>query len=89
QSREVGAHPYWIGLFNTETAMAGIGVRLWLAKRSASQGDRRKLSIFCCLMAIVNSILFEFNRNYLTIITCVVILASLSNTAMPQLFALS
>ena len=33
-SREVGAQPFWIGLFYTVNAIAGIGVSLWLAKRS-------------------------------------------------------
>ncbi len=88
-SREVGAQPFWIGLFYTVNTIAGIGVSLWLAKRSDSQGDRRKLIIFCCLMAIGNAPLFAFNRHYLTLITCGVLLASLANTAMPQLFALA
>ncbi|HBH4382413.1 sugar efflux transporter SetA [Escherichia coli] len=88
-SREIGAQPFWIGLFYTVNAIAGIGVSLWLAKRSDSQGDRRKLIIFCCLMAIGNALLFAFNRHYLTLITCGVLLASLANTAMPQLFALA
>ncbi|EEW0128753.1 sugar efflux transporter SetA [Escherichia coli] len=88
-SREVGAQPFWIGLFYTVNAISGIGVSLWLAKRSDSQGDRRKLIIFCCLMAIGNALLFAFNRHYLTLITCGVLLASLANTAMPQLFALA
>ncbi|EFO1994217.1 sugar efflux transporter SetB [Escherichia coli] len=88
-SREVGAQPFWIGLFYTVNAIAGIGVSLWVAKRSDSQGDRRKLIIFCCLMAIGNALLFAFNRHYLTLITCGVLLASLANTAMPQLFALA
>ncbi|EOO1519091.1 sugar efflux transporter SetA [Escherichia coli] len=88
-SREVSAQPFWIGLFYTVNAIAGIGVSLWLAKRSDSQGDRRKLIIFCCLMAIGNALLFAFNRHYLTLITCGVLLASLANTAMPQLFALA
>ncbi|EPO0901100.1 sugar efflux transporter [Citrobacter amalonaticus] len=88
-SREVGAQPFWVGLFYTVNAIAGIGVSLVLAKRSDSQGDRRKLILFCCLMAIGNALLFAFNRHYLTLITCGVLLASLANTAMPQLFALA
>lgn len=88
-SREVGAKPFWVGLFYTVNAIAGIGVSLALAKRSDSQGDRRKLILFCCLMAIGNALLFAFNRHYLTLITCGVLLASLANTAMPQLFALA
>lgn len=88
-SREVGAKPFWIGLFYTVNAVAGILVSLWLAKRSDNQGDRRKLILFCCLMAVGNALLFAFNRHYLTLITCGVLLASLANTAMPQLFALA
>lgn len=88
-SREVGAQPFWVGLFYTVNAIAGILVSLTLAKRSDSRGDRRKLIMFCCLMAIGNALLFAFNRHYLTLITCGVLLASLANTAMPQLFALA
>lgn len=88
-SREVGAQPFWVGLFYTVNAIAGIGVSLALAKRSDSRGDRRKLIMFCCLMAIGNALLFAFNRHYLTLITCGVLLASLANTAMPQLFVLA
>jgi SET family sugar efflux transporter-like MFS transporter len=88
-SREVGAQPFWIGLFYTANAIVGIIVSLGLAKRSDNQGDRRKLILFCCLMAVCNALLFAFNRHYLTLITCGVLLASLANTAMPQLFALA
>jgi len=40
-------------------------------------------------MAVGNALLFAFNRHYLTLITCGVLLASLANSAMPQLFALA
>lgn len=88
-SREVGVQPFWVGLFYTVNAIAGIAVSLWLAKRSDSRGDRRMLILFCCLMAVGNALLFAFNRHYLTLLTCGVLLASLANTAMPQLFALA
>ncbi|MDA8477221.1 sugar efflux transporter [Citrobacter sp. Awk 4] len=88
-SREVGAQPFWVGLFYTVNAIAGIAVSLGLAKRSDNRGDRRRLIMFCCLMAIGNALLFAFNRHYLTLITCGVLLASLANSAMPQLFALA
>ncbi|MGK9172570.1 sugar efflux transporter [Yokenella regensburgei] len=88
-SREVGVEPFWVGLFYTVNAIAGIAVSLALAKRSDRQGDRRKLIMFCCLMAVGNALLFAFNRHYLTLITCGVFLASLASTAMPQLFALA
>ncbi|MBV8044985.1 sugar efflux transporter [Pluralibacter sp.] len=88
-SREVGVQPFWVGLFYTVNAVAGIAVSLWLAKRSDSRGDRRTLILFCCLMAVGNALLFAFNRHYLTLLTCGVLLASLANTTMPQLFALA
>ena len=88
-SREVNAAPFWVGLFYTVNAVAGIAISFALAKRSDSRGDRRRLILFCCLMAVANALLFAFNRHYLTLITCGVLLASLANTAMPQLFALA
>ena len=88
-SREVGVAPFWVGLFYTVNAIAGMAVSRGLAKRSDRQGDRRKLIMFCCLMAVGNALLFAFNRHYLTLITCGVFLASLASTAMPQLFALA
>ncbi len=45
--------------------------------------------MLCCLMAVGNALLFAFNRHYLTLITCGVMLASIANAAMPQLFALA
>jgi MFS-type transporter involved in bile tolerance (Atg22 family) len=74
-SREVG-HSRSGWLFYTVNAIAGILVSLALAKRSDSQGDRRKLILFCCAMAVGNALLFAFNRHYLTLITCGVLLAS-------------
>ena len=83
----MGAQPFWVGLFYTVNAIAGIPVsRGW---RNDPTADRRKLILFCCAMAVGNALLFAFNRHYLTLITCGVLLASLANTAMPQLFALA
>ena len=56
-SREVGAQPFWVGLFYTVNAIAGILVSLALAKRSDSRGDRRRLIMLCCLMAVGNALL--------------------------------
>ena len=80
-SREVGAQPFWVGLFYTVNAIAGILVSLALAKRSDSRGDRRRLIMLCCLMAVGNALLFAFNRHYLTLITCGVMLASIDSSA--------
>lgn len=88
-SREVEVRPFWVGLFYTVNAIAGIIVSLALAKRSDNQGDRRKLIMVCCMMAVANCVLFAFNRHYLTLITVGVMFASIANTAMPQIFALA
>lgn len=88
-TREVVVTPFWVGLFYTINAVAGIIMSVSLAKRSDSRGDRRKLIMFCCLMAVANCILFAFNRHYLILITLGVLFASLANTAMPQIFALA
>lgn len=88
-TREVQVRPFWVGLFYTVNAVAGILVSLMLAKRSDNRGDRRKLILICCAMAVANCVLFAFNRHYLTLITLGVMFASIANTAMPQIFALA
>jgi SET family sugar efflux transporter-like MFS transporter len=86
---EVKVRPLWVGMFYTVNAIAGIIVSFLLAKRSDTRGDRRKLILVCCAMALANSLLFAFNRDYLTLITVGVLLAAIANTAMPQIFALA
>jgi len=85
---EVKVRPLWVGLFYTVNAIVGIAVSFLLAKRSDTRGDRRKLILVCCLMAVGNCLLFAFNRDYLTLITAGVLLSAIANTAMPQIFAL-
>lgn len=82
---EVKVRPLWVGMFYTVNAIAGIAVSFLLAKRSDTRGDRRKLILVCCAMAVGNSLLFAFNRDYLTLITAGVLLAAIANTAMPQI----
>ena len=88
-SREVEVRPFWVGLFYTMNAVAGIVVSFLLAKRSDNHGDRRMLILFCCVMAILNALLFAFNRHYLTLITLGVFLSAMASAAMPQIFALA
>ncbi|MDE1189625.1 MAG: MFS transporter [Pantoea sp.] len=88
-TREVQVRPFWVGLFFTVNAIAGIVISLLVAKRSDSHGDRRKLILFCCLMAVCNSLLFAFSRHYLTLITLGVLLSALASVAVPQIFALA
>jgi SET family sugar efflux transporter-like MFS transporter len=86
---EVRVRPLWVGLFYTTNALAGILVSFLLAKRSDTRGDRRRLILLCCMMAVGNCLLFAFNRDYLTLITLGVLMAAVANTAMPQIFALA
>lgn len=88
-TREVQVRPFWVGLFFTVNAIAGIVISLLVAKRSDSHGDRRNLIMFCCLMAVCNSLLFAFTRHYLTLITLGVLLSALASVAVPQIFALA
>jgi len=88
-SREVAVRPFWVGLFYTVNAVAGIVVSLLLAKRSDTRGDRRMLILFCCVMATGNALLFAFNRHYLTLVTAGVFLSAIASVAMPQIFALA
>ncbi|TDS69336.1 SET family sugar efflux transporter-like MFS transporter [Pantoea sp. PNA 14-12] len=88
-SREVQVPPLWVGLFFTLNAVAGIVVSMMIAKRSDRVGDRRNIILLCCMLALANALLFAFTRHYLTLITLGVLLSSLANVAMPQLFALA
>lgn len=88
-TREVQVSPFWVGLFFTINAIAGIVISLLMAKRSDNQGDRRNLILFCCLMATLNALLFAFNRHYLTLVTLGVFLSALASVSIPQVFALA
>lgn len=88
-TNEVKVRPMWVGLFYTVNAIAGIAVSFLLANRSDKKGDRRKLLLLCCVMAVGNALVFAFSRDYLVLITVGVLLAAIANTSMPQLFALA
>ncbi len=88
-TREVQVRPFWVGLFFTINAIGGIVITMLVAKRSDTRGDRRHLILFCCLMAILNALLFAFNRHYVTLVTLGVLLSALASVVMPQIFALA
>lgn len=88
-SHEVKVRPLWVGLFYTINALAGIVISFLLANYSDKKGDRRILLFFCSLMAIGNSLVFAFSRDYLVLISVGVLLAAIGNASMPQLFALA
>ena len=88
-SNEVNVRPLWVGLFYTINALAGIVISFLLANYSDKKGDRRILLFFCSLMAIGNSLVFAFSRDYLVLISVGVLLAAIGNASMPRLFALA
>ncbi|CAK9886065.1 MAG: Sugar efflux transporter A [Candidatus Erwinia impunctatus] len=88
-TREVGVTPFWVGCFFTVNALAGIIVSFLLAKRSDLRGDRRMLIVFCCVMALINAVIFAFSRNYLVLITLGVLFSALASVGVPQIFALA
>jgi len=88
-TNEVKVRPLWVGLFYTVNALGGIVISFLLANYSDKKGDRRKLLFFCTLMAIGNSLIFAYSRDYLVLISVGVLLAAIGNASMPQLFALA
>ncbi|EIC86516.1 MFS transporter [Serratia sp. M24T3] len=88
-TNEVKVRPLWVGLFYTVNALAGIVISFLLANYSDKKGDRRRLLFYCTLLAIGNSLVFAFSRDYLVLISVGVLLAAIGNASMPQLFALA
>ncbi|WP_269936105.1 sugar efflux transporter [Serratia liquefaciens] len=88
-TRETGATPFMVGLFYTINALAGVGVSQVLASKSDAGGNRRRLILICCSVAVVNALLFAFNREYFILVSLGVMMSALATTAMPQLFALA
>lgn len=88
-TRSTGATPMMVGAFYTVNAIAGVGMSQLLARRSDVAGNRRSLILACCAVAVVNALLFAFDRHYWLLITLGVLMSSISLAAMPQLFALA
>lgn len=88
-TNEVKVRPLWVGMFYTVNALAGIVISFMLANYSDKKGDRRKLLFCCTVLAICNSLVFAFSRDYLVLISVGVLLAAIGNASMPQLFALA
>lgn len=88
-AEEVQVRPFLVGLFYTVNAVIGILISQWLGHRSDNGGDRKQLILRCCLAGIVLSLLFAWNRQYWLLVSLGVVLASLTATASPQLFALA
>ncbi|WP_324022734.1 MFS transporter [Aeromonas caviae] len=88
-AEEVQVRPFLVGLFYTVNAVIGILISQWLGHRSDNKGDRKQLILRCCFAGIVLSLLFAWNRQYWLLVSLGVLLASLTATASPLLFALA
>lgn len=86
---EVHARPAMVGFFFTGSAVIGILVSQFLARRSDKRGDRKSLIVFCCLLGVLACTLFAWNRNYFVLLFVGVFLSSFGSTANPQMFALA
>jgi len=88
-STEVNVRPSMVGLFFTGSAVIGILVSQFLARRSDRKGDRKSLIFLCCMLGALACALFAWNRNYYLLLFVGVLLSSFGSTANPQMFALA
>ncbi|WON75570.1 sugar efflux transporter [Serratia sp. UGAL515B_01] len=88
-STEVNVRPTMVGLFFTGSAVIGIFVSQFLARRSDKKGDRKSLIFLCCMLGAASCVLFAWNRNYFLLLFVGVVLSSFGSTANPQMFALA
>nr|WP_196793370.1 MFS transporter [Pasteurella bettyae] len=88
-SQEIHVSPFMVGMFYTSNAVMGILLSQILAHYSDKQDDRRKLIIFCCLIAMLGCITFAYNRNYYVLMFFATFLLALGSSANPQSFALA
>ena len=86
---EVKVRPSMVGLFFTGSAVIGILVSQFLARRSDQKGDRKTLIFLCCMLGALGCVLFAWNRNYYLLLAVGVMLTSFGSTANPQMFALA
>lgn len=88
-SQEINASPFFVGLFYSANAIIGIILSQILAKYSDRHDDRRKIMIYCCLIAVAGCLLFAYNRNYYVLILLGTTLLGLGSASNPQSFALA
>lgn len=88
-STEVQVRPSMVGLFFTGSAVIGILVSQFLARRSDRKGDRKSLIFLCCMLGALACALFAWNHNYYLLLFVGVLLSSFGSTANPQMFALA
>ncbi|WP_439235175.1 MFS transporter [Lonepinella koalarum] len=88
-TQEIQVSPAMVGYFYAINAIIGIGLSQILAKYSDKMIDRRKVILYCCVLAIGGCLVFAFNRNYYWLILLGTTLLGLGSSANPQSFALA
>ena len=88
-ARYIDPKQFWVGLFYSVSAVITIVASYILALRSDRMNDRKKLILFCCVVALFNTLLFAYSRHYFLLMSLGLILVALGSNIMPQLFALA
>ncbi|HBO39126.1 MAG TPA: MFS transporter [Pasteurellaceae bacterium] len=88
-SQEINVSPIMVGNFYAINAVIGILLSQILARYSDKQEDRRKVIIFCCLIAVAGCLIFAYSRNYYVLVLFGTALLGLGSSSNPQSFALA
>ena len=85
----LGIQPLWIGVFFGANTLAGIGVSLWLARRSDAGMSRMRILVIAVSISMVGSVGLGYLQWYPALLVAGMVWFGLSSTAQPQLFALA
>lgn len=88
-TQEIHASPMMMGYFYALNALIGILLSQILAKYSDKLPDRRRIMLFCCLLAVFGCVLFAYNRNYYVLLIIGTALLGLGSASNPQSFAMA
>ncbi|WP_439256615.1 MFS transporter [Lonepinella sp. BR2271] len=88
-SQEIQVSPAMVGYFYAINAIIGIGLSQVLAKYSDKMDDRRKVMMYCCILAVGGCLVFAFIRDYWLLVIFGTTLLGLGSSANPQSFALA
>lgn len=88
-SQEIQVSPLMVGIFYSINALLGIILSQLAAKFSDKQEDRRKMILFCCVIAALGCLIFALSRQYYILIFFGTFLLGLGAAANPQSFALA
>ncbi len=88
-SQEINVSPFMVGLFYAINAIMGIFLSQILARYSNQIEDRRKMIMYCCLIAMFGCLIFAYSRNYYVLVILGTSLLGLGASSNPQSFALA